>query len=105
MGFPTANIHPENEVIPPIGVYAVRVIIDGKRFKGMANVGRRPSFKKSNGINIEAHIFNFKKNIYGKEIIIEFVKKIRNERVFDSITRMSAQLKRDEVKSRSIFKI
>ncbi len=106
LGFPTANLHPENSVIPPIGVYAAYAIVDNKKLKGMANVGRRPSFKKrSSNINIEIHIFDFQKNLYGKEIIIEFVKKIRNEKVFASKEKLIAQLKRDEIKTRAILKV
>ncbi len=105
LGFSTANVAPQNKVILPIGVYAVRVIVGEKRLKGMANVGRRPTFKKKNSpVNIEAHIFDFKKDIYGKEIVIEFIKKIRKEKIFDSPAKMSAQLKRDEIKSRAILK-
>jgi len=105
LGFPTANIYPENSVIPPIGVYATYVVIDHKRFKGMANVGRRPSFKRANNsINVEVHIFDFQQTLYGKEITVEFVKKIRNEKVFDLSEKLIAQLKRDEFKSRAILK-
>ncbi|MCK5083177.1 MAG: bifunctional riboflavin kinase/FAD synthetase [Candidatus Omnitrophica bacterium] len=105
LGFPTANIYPEDEMIVPVGVYAVRVIVGHKEFSGMANVGRRPSFKKKkNLINVETHIFDFKKLLYGKEIIVKFIKKIRNERVFDSPKKMSAQLARDEMKCRNILK-
>ena len=105
LGFPTANISPENEIILPTGVYAVHVLIGGKRSKGMANIGHRPSFKKNNSdINIETHIFDFSKNIYGKEITVEFIKKIRNEKMFQSAARMIAQLKRDEARSRAILK-
>ena len=104
LGFPTANIYPANEVIPPIGVYAVRVAIGKKNYYGMANVGRRPSFKrKQECINVEVHIFDFQKTLYGKEIIIEFIKKIRNERVFVLPEKMTAQLKRDELKIRRIL--
>jgi len=105
LGFPTANISPENEIILPTGVYAVHVLIGGKHSKGMANIGHRPSFKKNNSdINIETHIFDFSKNIYGKEITVEFIKKIRNEKMFQSAARMIAQLKCDEVRSRAILK-
>ncbi|MCK5012385.1 MAG: bifunctional riboflavin kinase/FAD synthetase [Candidatus Omnitrophica bacterium] len=104
LGFPTANIYPENEMILPAGVYAARVIVDHKNFNGMANIGRCPSFKKNkNRINIETHIFDFKKSLYGKEIMVEFIKKIRNEKVFHSPRRMIAQLTRDEIKSRAIL--
>ncbi len=104
LGFPTANICPLNAVIPPVGVYAVKIAIGDKTFHGMANVGRRPSFKKNNtDVNIEVHIFDFHKALYGKEIIVEFVRKIRAERTFPSQERLIAQLKRDEIKARSLL--
>jgi riboflavin kinase/FMN adenylyltransferase len=106
LGFPTANIHPENAVVPPTGVYAVYIRVNNKKFKGMANVGLRPSFKKgNNSINVEVHIFDFQKNLYGREIIVEFVKNIRKERTFDSKEKFIAQLKRDEIKSRAILNL
>ena len=105
LGFPTANIHPKNVVIPPIGVYAVHVIIGNKKYNGMANVGRRPSFYRS-GSNfiVEAHIFDFQKKLYGKEIIIQFVKRIRSERAFGSKEKLIAQLKRDQLTTKAILK-
>jgi len=104
LGFPTANIFPENAVIPPLGVYAVHVIIGKEKFNGMANIGKRPSFNRNGGkVNIEVHIFNFNKELYNKDIIVEFVKKIRNERVFDTKEKLIAQLKRDQAKTQSIL--
>jgi len=104
LGFPTANIHPQNAMVPPIGVYAVHIVIGNKKYNGMANIGRRPSFKKAGSKKIiEVHIFNFNKTLYSKEITVEFVKRIRNERTFPSKEKLIAQLKRDEIKSRSIL--
>jgi riboflavin kinase/FMN adenylyltransferase len=105
LGFPTANINPKNVVIPPIGVYAVHVLIGEKKYNGMANVGRRPSFNRNgDNINVEAHIFDFQKELYDSEIIIQFVKKIRNEQVFSSKEQLIAQLRRDQIKTKSILK-
>ena len=93
-------------VIPPIGVYAVKVVIGPKQFNGMANIGCRPSFKKKgNEIMLEVHIFNFSKLLYGKEIIVEFIKKIRKERFFASQEKLVSQLKRDTVRSKQILHI
>ncbi|MCK5178846.1 MAG: bifunctional riboflavin kinase/FAD synthetase [Candidatus Omnitrophica bacterium] len=104
LGFPTANVYPGNETVLPVGVYAVRVIAGHKKFPGMANVGRRPSFKKKTSrINIETHLFDFKGSLYGKEIVVQFIKKIRSERVFASPEKMTAQLARDEAKCRDIL--
>ena len=67
-------------MIPPLGVYAVRARIGKKIFNGMANIGRRPSFKKNDRVHLETHIFNFHRSLYNKEIIVEFVQKIREEK-------------------------
>lgn len=106
LGFPTANICLQNEAMPPVGVYAVRVIIDDKKFNGMANIGRRPSFRPQgdNDINVEVHIFGFKKILYGEEIVVEFIQRIRKERIFSSKEKLIAQLKRDEVKAKKMLR-
>lgn len=104
LGFPTANIKIEEEVLPPLGVYAVCIIFGKRKFKGMANIGWRPSFKnKQNRVNLEVHIFNFNKNLYGKNLIIEFIRKIRNEKTFNSEKLLTQQLKKDGVKVKSIL--
>ena len=96
LGFPTVNLLPENEVIPPRGVYAVDVIYNDKSYCAMANVGLRPSFHQSNEhLVIEAHIFHFNKVLYGKNIIIQFRKKIRNEKLFRTKEALVEQLRRD----------
>jgi len=105
LGFPTANINPLRQVIPPCGVYMAEVVIDDKTYRGMANIGRRPSFHKGKAaINVEVHIFKFKKNIYRKEIEIKFLKKIRPEKEFASKENLVRQLKTDEEKIKSLFK-
>lgn len=104
LGFPTANLQLENTVLPPVGVYAVYVMIGAKKYKGMANIGRRPSFRSSNKkINVEVHIFNFRKNLYGREILVEFIKRIRDENTFPSKEAFSRQLKQDAVKARQML--
>lgn len=104
LGYPTANIQPLSDTVPPPGVYLVRVFLNGRSYSGMANVGTRPSFPtKGNRIHIEAHIFDFRKNIYGREMTIEILKKIRNEKPFPSQDRLIAQLRRDEIKARKLF--
>ncbi len=102
-GFPTANISIQNGVIPPLGVYAVRVRIGEKIFGGMTNIGRRPSFKKNDRVHLETHIFNFHRSLYNKEIIVEFVQKIREEKKFGSRERFIAQLRDDRVRAQRIL--
>lgn len=104
LGFPTANIYPQNEIIPPLGVYAVNVIVGKMNLQGVANVGRRPSFKtKDNRVNVEVHILDFHKNLYGKEIIVEFIKKIRNEKIFNLKEKLIQQIQRDIHKVKVFF--
>jgi len=104
LGFPTANINPLPGIIAPCGVYMVEVVIAGHIYQGMANIGRRPSFyRKRNSLKIEAHIFNFRVNIYHKEIEIRFLKKIRNEKKFDSNEKLTQQLNKDEEMIRTLF--
>ena len=104
LGFPTANLNLFNEVIPPHGVYLVRIQIQDKIYNGIANIGRRPSFNDKNAkTNLEIHIFDFNKNIYGQDILVEYVKKIRNEKKFSSKEQLIQQIIRDEKKAKEIF--
>ena len=95
LGFPTANIDPHHEVIPPSGVYAVRVIFKNKRFYGACYIGSKPTFLTNNAQHIEVYIFNFKKNIYGRYLELRFVKKIREEKKFTSAQSLVEQVKKD----------
>ena len=97
IGFPTANIHPENpgKIIPKKGVYAVWVRVEGSYYKGMMNIGVRPTFKGKEQ-TLEVHIFNFDQDIYGMDVQIQFVERIRNERSFDGAEELIEQLKTDQ---------
>ena len=103
LGFPTANIDPHHEVLPPPGIYAVSVIFNNKEFKGACYIGKRPTFRIEEQKHIEVHIFNFKKNIYGKYLEIRFIKKIRNDRKFTSQDSLARQVKKDIAQTRRIF--
>ena len=102
-GFPTANMFVQDMVIPPLGVYAVRVRIGEKILGGMANIGRRPSFKKNDRVHLETHIFNFHRSLYNKEIIVEFVQKIREEKKFNAPEQFIAQLRDDRARALRIL--
>ncbi|MBU4343139.1 MAG: bifunctional riboflavin kinase/FAD synthetase, partial [Candidatus Omnitrophica bacterium] len=95
LGFPTANINPHHEAIPQSGVYAVDVMLLNKKYRGILNIGTRPTFGKGAEPTIELHIFNFNKNIYGKDIEIIFNRKIRNEKRFSSIEALKRQIQKD----------
>ena len=107
LGYPTANIEPEQEVIPARGVYTVFVRLDNKVFSGILNIGYRPTFKTKEqaSFTIEVHIFNFHKKIYGKRIEIFFIQRIRAEKEFALRRTLLAQIKKDEVKAKKILKI
>ncbi len=95
LGYPTANIEVSSlKLLPPAGVYAVWVLINGKRFKGALNIGKRPTFEEKE-ISIEVHIFNFDKDIYGETLKIEFIKHIREEKKFSSIEELKTQIEKD----------
>ncbi len=104
IGFPTANIEIANEykLIAANGVYACRVLVDGKMYKGMSNIGVRPTVDHGN-LTIEINIFNFDKNIYGQTIVIQFVDRMRDEKKFKNLEALKDQLKKDKKMSISIL--
>lgn len=103
LGFPTANIDPHHEVIPPEGVYAVKILLDNKKYIGVCNIGKRPTFRKKGKVHIEVNLFNFHKNIYGKYIEIEFIKKIRKEKKFPSTADLIDRIRRDITFAKALF--
>lgn len=104
IGFPTANIKPEhtNKVIPKDGVYAVKVRINGDLYDGMMNIGKRPTFD-GNEQTLEVNLFNFDEEIYGKEVQVRFIGRIRDEKRFDGKEGLVEQLKQDEREARKIL--
>jgi len=98
LGYPTANINPHHEVIPPSGVYAVSVRIGDVLRGGVLNIGKRPTFyaPRDEEPDIEAHIFGFRSQIYGKVIEVYFVRKIRDERQFKDAGSLIKQIAKDK---------
>lgn len=97
IGFPTANLDIDPlKIIPVGGVYAVKVRVEGdmQLHHGMMNIGHRPTYGV-NELTLETNIFRFRENIYGKKIRVEFCKKLRNERRFDTISELARQLSED----------
>ncbi|HUK82110.1 MAG TPA: bifunctional riboflavin kinase/FAD synthetase [Verrucomicrobiae bacterium] len=96
LGFPTANLDPHNEVLPPNGVYAARVLVHGERHGGVVNIGVRPTFEvRPHNRMLEVHIFEFQREIYGQDVEVEFVRKLRDERKFASAKELKAQISAD----------
>lgn len=107
LGYPTANINPHHEAMPPSGVYAVKVIFKGKLYKGIMNIGTRPTFYNyghDKEPTIEVHIFNFHEKVYGKDLEITLVRKLRDEKKFKTIDSLIRQIKKDESRALAILK-
>lgn len=95
LGFPTANIDAAGLQLPPDGVYAARVRIGDKVFNGIANLGIRPTVSHHSRRVLEVHLFDFKGDLYGMDVEVEFLKFVRGERKFDSVEELRAQIGRD----------
>jgi len=101
IGFPTANIESENEILPP-GVFLTTAQIRGKQFSSLTNVGECPTFDKT-GIRVETHLLDFDRILYGEKIRIVFLKKIRKEIEFKDTEALKAQISEDIKKARAFF--
>ena len=104
INFPTANMKPGNHILPKKGVYCVNVTFNGNLYKGIANFGERPTVK---GVNLllETHIFKFNKEIYGKELTVEFLTFIRSEKKFKDFKSLTTQIKKDVITAKKYHKI
>lgn len=102
IGFPTANIESETECIPPDGVYATRVILDDGAYPSITNIGMRPTFAET-ARSIEAHIFDFTRDLYGLRVKLEIIERIRGERKFNSADALKRQIALDLGKAREIL--
>jgi riboflavin kinase/FMN adenylyltransferase len=106
IGFPTANIKPDyiNKLIPKSGVYAVEVIHKSSIYKGMLNIGTRPTVNTgSDPMSIEVHLFDFKDNIYNNKITLVFRYRLRDEMKFENINLLIEQLHKDEKDARKLL--
>ncbi len=103
IGFPTANLKPHNRVIPRYGVYATATLIDGTWRKSITNIGVRPTFENDAEPSIESYIFDFDGDLYGDVLRVRFLHRIRDERKFDGIDELKAQIERDSARVRNYF--
>jgi riboflavin kinase/FMN adenylyltransferase len=103
IGFPTANLHiDEEDLIPRHGVYVCQVICDGKRYGGVINIGLNPTFSE-NKLIAEVHIFDFNQDIYGKPIKVNLLHFMRAEQKFAGIPELSAQIAHDVIEAKGIL--
>ncbi len=97
IGFPTANVQPETELLPKAGVYAVTLRVEGtdEELPGIANVGFRPTFGGDPKPRLEVHLFDWDGDIYGAEVQVAFAFRVRDERKFDGVDALVAQIRAD----------
>jgi riboflavin kinase/FMN adenylyltransferase len=106
LGFPTANINPHHEAIPPSAVYAVTVKLNRKIYKAVLNIGIRPTFHRwSHELEptVEVHLLGFNEDIYGKDIEVIFIKKMRDQFKFKTKEALMAQIHKDVKRARAYF--
>lgn len=102
IGIPTANIEPQKELVPARGVYAVRVKLEGRKYRGVLNIGYNPTFQNER-LSMEVHLLDFQGNLYGKVLDVEFVERIRDEMKFQSPEKLLEQIRRDIEAARLIL--
>jgi riboflavin kinase/FMN adenylyltransferase len=103
LGFPTANLAiAKDKLIPPHGVYAVRVEVDGETYPGAAYVGVRPTFGEHT-VMVEAYLLDFEGDLYRKELAVSFVQRLRGERRFASVPALQQQMAKDVAKARRVL--
>ncbi|MQA30501.1 MAG: bifunctional riboflavin kinase/FAD synthetase [Luteitalea sp.] len=103
IGFPTANLCTENELLPPRGVYATTATIGGVVLPSVTNIGVRPTVEDSGRLSIETHIFDFSRDLYGASVRLGFVQRLRDERAFDSLDALKQQIAADCGRARVLF--
>ena len=103
LGFPTANVCTDNELLPPAGVYATTVSVDGVVLPSVTNVGMRPTFGDVDRLTIETHIFDVDRDLYGQVLRLSFVQRLRDERAFADVDALKAQIDADCRSARRLF--
>jgi riboflavin kinase/FMN adenylyltransferase len=104
LGFPTANLDTANELIPPNGVYATLVTLDGVIYPSVTNIGVRPTFHQPSATVIEAHLLDVDLDLYDRHLRLAFLQRIRDERTFENIDALKAQIAYDADRARALFR-
>jgi riboflavin kinase/FMN adenylyltransferase len=104
LGFPTANLEVTGLVLPPRGVYAVEALSGGRAWRAVLNIGCRPTLAQPQPrVQVEAHLLDFQGDLYGQELELVFVEKLRDERQFASLEDLRAQIGQDIIEARARF--
>lgn len=106
IGFPTANIESQNDILPAKSVYITELEWSGRTLPSVTNIGVQPSFEESaHNLVVETHIFNFSENIYGEEVRLRFHKRLRDEKRFESIELLKQQITQDIKEAQKYFEL
>ena len=103
LGFPTANLCTENELLPPHGVYATTARVGEIVYASVTNIGTRPTVDQSGRTVVETHIFDLDRDLYGTSLRVGFVQRLRDERAFESVDQLRAQIDADCRRARVLF--
>jgi riboflavin kinase/FMN adenylyltransferase len=103
IGFPTANLQTTNELIPPHGVYATTLTVDGIIHAALTNIGSNPTFGDSERTTIETYVLRFDGDLYGRDVRLGFVQRLRDERRFDDVDGLKAQIEADRRRAERLF--
>jgi riboflavin kinase/FMN adenylyltransferase len=105
IGFPTANLSAHSEQFPPNGVYAAEAKIDNELHRGVINLGVRPTVSGTKSERVlEVHLFDFSRDIYGRDVEVRFIKFLRPEKKFKNVDALIAQIRRDVEQARELFR-
>ena len=106
IGFPTINLIPaEQKLLPAYGVYITKVLIDGVVYQGVTNVGKKPTIEGQNPVGIETYILDFNQDVYEQQVVVTFVKRIREERKFENLNALLEQMRKDANTARYYFSL
>ncbi len=103
VGMPTANIAADEKKLPASGVYATKLIYDGKKLDSVTNIGRRPSVDEEKHITVETYIFDFAREIYDAEVALEIHKFIRPVMKFENLAEVQEQVQKDMLEVKKYF--
>ena len=104
IGVPTANLQTDNELVPPPGVYATTMTIEGVVRPAVTNIGYRPTFGDVDAPVIESHVFDFDRDLYDRDLRLSFVQRLRDERAFPDVDALRAQIDADCRSARRLFR-
>jgi riboflavin kinase/FMN adenylyltransferase len=103
LGFPTANLHPQNRVIPRVGVYVTATLIDGAWRRSVTNVGVRPTFERDAEASVETYVLGWRGDLYGDMVRVRFLSRLRAERKFGSVEELKRQIDADVSRAEAFF--